>query len=343
MTTILSRTLGALVPLAFLGACTTDSRDVPSAPGPRILAHRFGSDWSAWSDPIHLDAPVNSPCQDQTPTLSKDELALYFTSTRRGGLGTDTPDGCQDSFDLWVARRASRDVPWETAVNLGAPVNTPANEAGPALSPDGRLLFFYRFEGTGQRDIYVARRAHNQNVFGWVAPEKLGPDVNTESSEEGPTYTPHGDNGAPTLYFDRGSPPAMTDIYAVALTRSGRTRGPARVVSELNSSVEDNHASIRADGREIFFNSRRAGGILNPSGQPSFDIWVATRANVHDAWSTPVNLGAPVNSQFAEFHPNLSFDGRTLLFISPVARGGLGGFDIWMATRTPGGEEDHPR
>jgi hypothetical protein len=96
----------------------------------------------------------------------------------------------------------------------------------------------------------------------------------------------------------------------------------------LNSSVEDNHASVRRDGRELFFNSRRPGGV------GGFDIWVATRDNVHDAWSMPVNLGPPVNAVGAEFHPNLSWDGRTLLFISPAGRGGLGLFDIWMTTRT---------
>src|SRR2546430_4868095 len=47
----------------------------------------------------------------------------------------------------------------------------------------------------------------------------------------------------------------------------------------------------RADGREIFFDSRRPGGM-------GFDIWTSTRPSVHDDWSAPVNLGAPVNSQF---------------------------------------------
>jgi WD40-like Beta Propeller Repeat len=278
---------------------------------------------------VHLDAPVNSTCQDQTPTLSKDELALYFTSTRRGGLGNDTPDGCQDSFDLWVARRDSRDSPWEIPVNLGSPVNTSISEAGPALSPDGRTLFFYRVAPGLMADIYVSQREDRKNELGWDDPVSIGPDVNTTGSEAGPTLLRHEGDGDATLYFHRGDPPVATDIHAVRVTKSGVTLGPAVVVAELNSSVEDNHASVRRDGREIFFNSRRPGG-------QGFDIWVATRDNVHDAWSTPVNLGAPVNSQFAEFHPNISFDGRTLLFIAPLARGGLGGFDIWMTTRTQG-------
>lgn len=325
------RILASLTPLALLLACDMPS-DQPVV-GPQ--AQRFAN--SEWSEPVHLDAPVNSPCQDQTPTLSKDELALYFTSTRQGGLGNDTPDGCQDSFDLWVATRASRDDRWQTPVNLGSPVNTPDQEAGPALSHDGRLLFFHRFVGTGQRDIYVSRR--DANDLSWETPVSLGPDVNTTNSEAGPTFVRHEGDGDGTLYFYRGEPPITTDLYAVRVTKDGETLGPAVVVPGLNSTVEDNHASVRRDGREIFFNSRRPGGILNPSGQASFDLWVATRANVHDAWSTPVNLGAPVNSPAAEFHPNLSFDGRTLLFIDPTGavRGGLGGFDIWMTTRTPSG------
>src|SRR2546428_8470872 len=137
MTTAPGRRPILLLPLVLLAACGPESGNEHLV---GIQAMSFAT--SEWSEPVHLDAPVNSPCQDQTPTLSKDELALYFTSNRQGGLGNDTPDGCQDSFDLWVAQRASRDSPWETAVNLGPPVNTSANEAGPALSADGHLLFF---------------------------------------------------------------------------------------------------------------------------------------------------------------------------------------------------------
>lgn len=326
------RILASLTPLALLLACDPQSDE----PIVGLRAHSFAN--SEWSKPVHLDAPVNSACQDQTPTLSKDELALYFTSTRQGGLGNDTPDGCQDSFDLWVAKRASRDSPWQTPVNLGPPVNTTANEAGPALSPDGHLLFFYRFAGTGQRDIHLSQRSDLRNDVAWEAPVTLGPDVNTTDSEAGPSFVQAGEDGGGTLYFYRGAPP-NTELYSVSIMRSGATLGPAVVVAELNSPVDDNHVSVRADGREIFFNSRRPGSILSPGGLPSFDIWVATRRSLHDAWSTPVNLGAPVNSPAAEFHPNVSFDGRTLVFIDPsgAVRGGLGGFDIWMTTRTPSG------
>ena len=325
------KTILSLAGIALVFACDTEpERRIAGAGEPSFMT----AGWPEWSDPVHLDAPVNSACQDQTPTLSKDQLSLYFISNRRGGLGNDTPDGCQDTFDIWVAHRASTDAAWQTPVNLGAPVNTPDNDVSPELAPDGDLMFFARFVGAGQRDIYVARRAGNQNDDAWNTPVSLGPDVNTETSEDGPTFIRHEGDGDGTLFFYRGSPPITTDLYEVRVTKDGETLGPAVVMTGLNSSVEDNHAGVRRDGRELFFNSRRPGSV----GGQNFDLWVATRANVHDPWSTPVNLGAPVNSPAAEFHPSISFDGRTLVFISGAARGGgsLGGFDIWMTTRTQG-------
>ena len=75
-----SRIVTRLTPLALLLACRAES---PLDLKLTFQAQRFAN--SEWSEPVHLDAPINSPCQDQTPTLSKDELALYFMSNRQGG------------------------------------------------------------------------------------------------------------------------------------------------------------------------------------------------------------------------------------------------------------------
>src|SRR5256886_15589575 len=138
MTSALARRPFPLIPLALLAACNTETSNE------RVLgiqAMSFAN--SEWSEPVHLDAPVNSRCQDQTPTMSKDELSLYFLSDRPGGFGNlVSTTGCMDNFDLWFAQRSSPDGPRETAANLGPTINTGRNEAGPALSPDGHLLFF---------------------------------------------------------------------------------------------------------------------------------------------------------------------------------------------------------
>ena len=323
--------LVSLASLALLATCGTE----PDPAGLKLQAMSFKS--SEWSGPVLLPAPANSRCQDQTPTTSKDELSLYFLSDRPGGFGNFVSStGCMDNNDLWVARRSSPDGAWETAVNLGPAINTARSDGGPALSPDGHLLFFSSDRATAGplHDIYVSRRSDPKDDLGWGEPTPLGPDVNTTLHEAGPFYSQSAEDGSANLYFYRRSDNgATTDIYYATVTRDGETLGPAVLVSELSyPGRPDGFVTVRADGKEILFNSGRPVDGVN-----AFDIWVATRRNVHDPWSAPVNLGPPVNTGFAEFQPDLSHDGRTLLFIAGPGRGGLGGFDIWTSTRTPSG------
>jgi len=275
---------------------------------------------SGWSDPVHLGPPINTPSADQSPALSPDGLSLYFASDRPGTLG---------GIDLWVSRRASHHSPWGTPVNLGAGINSPDIESGPNLSPDGHLLFFQsnRPGGQGSNDIYVSHRGDRHDDFGWETPVNLGPDVNTAAAEVAPWYQQRDAEG-PTLYFDRGPSNVFADIYKAPMTRDGHPRGPATLVAELSTpDFNDGRMTVRANGREIIFFSDRPGGL------GVTDLWTSTRRTVREPWSPPVNLGAPPNSPDQDLLPFLSRDGRTLVFAS-TRPGGLGGFDIWMSSRT---------
>jgi len=77
-----------------------------------------------------------------------------------------------------------------------------------------------------------------------------------------------------------------------------------------------------------------AGHLSNrPGSIEGNDLWTATRETTLDAWSTPVNLGAAVNSGLDDRQPAVSSDRETLFFASNRP-GGSGGFDIYMTTRT---------
>src|SRR5690606_14166485 len=54
-----------------------------------------------WSAPVDLGAPINSPANDQEPTLSDDGELLLFASNRDGSMMS--PFG--RSLDLWVSKR----------------------------------------------------------------------------------------------------------------------------------------------------------------------------------------------------------------------------------------------
>jgi Tol biopolymer transport system component len=307
--------IAALVPLALLFACDTQTDQPIVGLQAQAFAH------SEWSEPVNLGSVVNSAAGDNDPALAGDGLSLYFASDRPGGLG---------GIDIWVAKRASPESPWEAPANLGAPINTIDNDGTPALSADGHRLFFNsnRPGGQGGNDIWMARRASPANDIGWEAPVDLGPDVNTAADELGPAYVPSDGGGA--LYFTRGTPLPF-DLYRAEVGRDGRTRGPALPVAELNDpNALDSQPTVRADGQEILFVSSR------PGGSGGNDIWVSTRRSVQDPWSPPENWGGPpLNTSSGDLQPDLSHDGRTLLFSSN--RGGSGRADLWMSTRTPSG------
>ena len=50
-------------------------------------------------------------------------------------------------------------------------------------------------------------------------------------------------------------------------------------------------------------------------------------------WSSPVNIGAPINTALAEMAPSLSKDGLSLYYVRTAAAGGFGGMDIWVSQR----------
>lgn len=260
--------------------------------------------------------------------MSPDNLSLYFGSNRPEGIGR---------YDIWVSRRTCVNCPWEAPVNLGPVINSTLNDNAVELSPDGYLLFFasQRAGGYGNNDIYVSRRTDLNDNFGWQTPVNLGPAINTPSDDAWPDIVNVAGSTA-IMYFSRGRNAGLgiignTDIYSVAITREGEPLGPPELVAELSmAETYDLAPSMRADGNEIYFSSNRPGALGDT------DLWVSTRASFHDPWSAPVNLAPPLNLVGPDQAPDLSHDGRTLLFhsVRPGNQGTAINYDIWMSTRT---------
>jgi hypothetical protein len=92
---------------------------------------------------------LNDPAAwDVEPTVTKDGLELYLTSTRGGGLG---------GADIWVATRDNTSEPWGKPVNLGAPVNTSFMEMRGAISWQGDTVIFSSTR-SGMWDLYQSIR-----------------------------------------------------------------------------------------------------------------------------------------------------------------------------------------
>jgi hypothetical protein len=87
-----------------------------------------------WQEPVNLGSQVNSDQLDGGPSLSADELTLWFHSYQSNVEGSD----------IWFCQRARRDEPFGPAQNAGPLVNTPGSlgESSCAIAADGTLLIW---------------------------------------------------------------------------------------------------------------------------------------------------------------------------------------------------------
>lgn len=333
MTTSPTCRLTSLVALALLGACSADSREALTGPGTRLAADLSSSDaprFSEWSAPVNLGSGVNTALPQLEPCISKDGLSLFFQCLNcPGGFG---------GFDIWVAERASLDDPWGVPVNLGPTINTEFNDFPSAVSTDGHRLYMNSDRpGLGGGDLYVARRHDKRDNLAWGSPENLGSTVNTAADDFQGVPFEDEETGTLTLYFSSNRPGGAggIDIYAAPL-QPDETFGPAVLVAELSTPSTDQQPAIRRDGLEMLLTSNRPGTLGGT------DLWVATRATTSDPWSTPVNLGSPVNSPSPDAAPAFSFDGTQFYFQSGRP-GGFGQFDLYVSSRSKLGGGDNLR
>jgi hypothetical protein len=103
-----------------------------------------------------LVSELSSTGNDTFPMVRPNGLELLLTSNRSGTLGGN---------DLWETTRATISEPWSAPVNLGAPINTSANEnRGGTYAGGTRLVFFSTRTGAAAQDLYEATRTRTTAI-----------------------------------------------------------------------------------------------------------------------------------------------------------------------------------
>lgn len=134
------------------------------------------------------------------------------------------------------------------------------------------------------------------------------------------------------LFFTRRSGTSSydkEDIYSSQAESTQIWTIPQSISSKINSSYNEGTCSVTADGNFLIYTS-----CDTPDSQGSCDLYSVEK--VGGEWQSPKNMGPKINSSSWDSQPSLSADGR-LLFFSSNRRGGVGGNDIWYASRNVDG------
>jgi outer membrane protein OmpA-like peptidoglycan-associated protein len=201
-----------------------------------------------WKNAIPVGPPLNSHGNEGAHSLSPDGRTIFFTACERpGGIG---------SCDLYVSERKGNS--WSTPVNLGEAVNSPTWDAQPTISADGQTLVFVsrRAGGKGMSDLWCSEKQANGS---WGMAFNLSDSLNTDQDESGPFLHPDGRS----LYFSSAGHPGMggRDFFVSRKGADGIWTAPVNLGYPVNTSSDESHMIISADGAFGYFSSDRPGGV----------------------------------------------------------------------------------
>ena len=111
------------------------------------------------------------------------------------------------------------------------------------------------------------------------------------------------------------------DFYA-ATKKEGKWNGIIPLQGEINTPMKEGAQQISQDGKWLVYTGQYKDGYGN------FDIYISVLTN--EGWSSRMNAGPKVNSEFWESAPCLSPD-KTELYFSSDRPGGYGGIDLYVS------------
>jgi OOP family OmpA-OmpF porin len=197
------------------------------------------NDAGEWGEPYSLSDAINTQTNEGTSTISADGRTIIFTSCQgRRSYG---------SCDLFISTRTGNT--WSDPVNLGASINSREWESQPALSADGRTLYFVstRPGGKGGMDIWVSQRTDDGK---WTESQNLGAPINTRGDEISPFIHANGR----TLYFSSNGHVGMGgyDLY-MAEQQDNNWQEPRNLGYPINTNKDQVSLFVSADGTQGYY------------------------------------------------------------------------------------------
>ncbi len=265
----------------------------------------------------NVGSEINSSYPEYGPVISADESVLMFTSRRPGSTGGRTDEFLNEPFeDIYVSY--NKNGKWSQAVNIGKPINTEGHDATMGLSPDGQTLL-----------IYIDEKG-NGNVFqcdlkgdAWSKPERLNKNINTDYHESSASLASDGKR----MFFVSNRPDGLgdRDIYMSTKDEKGRWGKAENLGPTINTQWGEEGIFIHPDGKTIYFSSQ---GHKTMGG---YDIFKSVYDETTKTWSTPENLGYPVNTPDDDVFFVVSASGKHGYYAS-FNGNGYGEKDIYLVT-----------
>jgi WD40-like Beta Propeller Repeat len=181
------------------------------------------------------------------------------------------------------------------------------------ISHDGQKLFIYRNVGVGSGDIFMSKL----DGANWSVPEKIK-GINSNFWEGSVCLFP--DEKTICFSSERQGGVGGRDLYYAKLQPDGTWGDVKNFGPEINTKFDEDAPFIHSDGKTLFFSSNGHNTI------GGYDIFRSELKN--GSWTTPYNVGKPVNTPQDDKFYIVSSDGQRGYY-SSEKKDGFGQQDIY--------------
>jgi len=192
---------------------------------------------------------------DLEPFFSPDNLKLYFVSNRPVSKdSTSTKD-----MDIWFVERATKTSKWSQSQNIGAPINTEADEFYPAVSSNNNLYFTcIKKELESEDDIFISKWENGS----YAKPTLLEGGVDTKGAEFNAFIAP---DESYIIFGGWRRPDGMGsgDLY-ISTNINGQWSEAKNLGAEINSKQTDFCPFV--NNGTLYFTSRRSSVEMKKEG-----------------------------------------------------------------------------
>jgi outer membrane protein OmpA-like peptidoglycan-associated protein len=210
--------------------------------------------------------------------------------------------------------------------NLGKDINTAKDERNPYQSPNNINKFYFSSNNNLILSTNIDGKANNNfDVYSvenrnakWSNIDKLDKRINSEEDDLIQGFNKEGNVIFVKKFYNELNSVLITDSISSGDSNDFLYEFPAPIIySQGDKDIQEINDST------YIFSSKREGGF------GGYDIYVVYKEN--NAWTSPVNLGNEINSEYDDISPFLTKNGKKLYFSSNRIEG-FGGYDIFYSS-----------
>lgn len=260
---------------------------------------------------------VNTEHPDYYPFVTSDEKFMYFTTRRPESKGQKQDYDGYYSAESYLSSYDGEKFTF--GKNMGTKVNSKYDDQIVGASGDGEFLFFYSNFIETYGALYKLVKAGGS----WKK-EKFVETVEGEKTIETAGCI-NADGNTIIFASNRSGGFGGYDLWMLRKLPNGQWAIPQNLGADINTAADEDFPSLQSDGMTLFFSTNGRGGM------GGYDLFKTVWNPEDNTYSTPQNIGYPLNTPYDERTISFGEDGKHA-YISAVRPEGKGDLDIYRVT-----------